>query len=258
MNIFSKVFSFDKIILGGSMIYLFFLYHILIFIDCHFLFKKRMRKSSMILGIINLLTIIVNLIEWWGLFENKTVSSVVYFGRMLSNNFFFTFLSILTNIILIVLYFETIKKAEKKQKQNKILKAILHTLSIIEIIFFTSVLFSKNADFILFIYIVGAFIYILKRYIKNQKNYLLASLLILLIFSWYSYGTYEGAARLQIALVGYPTNAYEMGLEEQKYYQEKNSRKYVPIKQVEIVDGDMGIIEVKNYLFLKFGTYEKY
>ena len=49
-----------------------------------------------------------------------------------------------------------------------------------------------------------------------------------------------------------------MGLEEQKYYQEKNSRKYVPIKQVEIVDGDMGIIEVKNYLFLKFGTYEKY
>ena len=240
------------------MIYLFFLYHILIFIDCHFLFKKRMRKSSIILGIINLFTIIINLIEWWSLFENKTVSSVVYFGRMLSNNFFFTFLSILTNIILIILYFETTKKAKKKQKQNKMLKEVLHILSIIEILFFTTVLFSKNADFILMIYIIGAFVCLIKLYIKNQKNYLLASILLLLIFTWYSYGTYEGAARLQIALTGYPVDAYEMGLEEQKYYREKNSRKYVPIKQVEIVDGDMGIIEIKNYLFLKFGTYEKY
>ncbi len=240
------------------MSYLFVFFHILIFMDCHFLFKKKMRKSSVILGTINLLTIIVNVIEWWGLFENKTISSVIYFTQMLSNNFFFVFLSILINLILIVLYFVTTKKAEKKQKQNKILKGMLHTLAIIELLFFTFVLFSKNADFILFIYIIGAFIYLIKRYIKNQKNYYLAFLLVLLIFSWYSYATYEGAARLQIALVGYPANAYETGLEELKYYEEKNSRKYVPIKQIEINDGYMGIIEVKNYLFLKFGTYEKY
>ena len=124
------------------MIYLFFFFHILIFMDCHFLFKKKMRKSSVILGTINLLTIIVNVIEWWGLFENKTISSVIYFTQMLSNNFFFVFLSILINLILIVLYFVTTKKAEKKQKQNKILKGMLHTLAIIELLFFTFVLFS--------------------------------------------------------------------------------------------------------------------
>ena len=47
-------------------------------------------------------------------------------------------------------------------------------------------------------------------------------------------------------------------IEEQKYYREENMRKYVPIENVEIREGEMGIIEVKNYIFLNFGSYSEY
>ena len=101
-------------------------------------------------------------------------------------------------------------------------------------------------------------LWIIKEYIKTKKNYLLATMLILLVVGIYSFTTYTGAARLQIALQGYIVEAYDMGLEELVYYQEKNSKRYAPIENIEVEEGQLGFVEVDNYLGIKIGTYVGY
>ncbi len=240
------------------MVYILILFHLLIFVECFLLYRKKLRKSCILLFLINMLTLILNLIECWSLFSIQEISSVIYLQRHLHENFFLTFIWILINAVLLIVAFQTVKKATKRQVQNLALKIGIYSILLLEVLLFTCVVFSTNSDFFIFIYIVLSFYFLIKTYMKHQKNYILAITLILLLFTWYSYCTYEGAARLQIALNGYPKQAYEMGIEEQKYYREENMRKYVPIENVEIREGEMGIIEVKNYIFLKFGSYSEY
>lgn len=241
------------------MIYILILFHILVFLESHLLFKKGLRKKGIILGMVNILSLLINLIFCWSLFaKGDTISSIVVLQQKSMTNWFTTLLWVLINSILIALTIYTIKKATFRKKQNPYLKTVLIINILINILFLIMVLFSKSADFFLFIYCIILGICLIKNFIRTQKNYYLFFIFLILAFAWYSFGTYEGAARLQIALVGYPRNAYEMGLEELKYYEEKNLKKYSPIEEISVSKGQMGIIEVKNYAFLKFGTYSEY
>ena len=241
------------------MIYILILFHILIFLESNFLFRKGLRKKAIILGLVNSLSLIINLILCCGLFTKQdSISSVVYLQQKSIANWFTTILWVLINSILIALTMYTIKKATFRKKQNCYLKIVLIINALINILFLLTVLFSKSADFFLFVYCIILAIVLIRNFVHTQKSYYLAFIFLLLAFSWYSFGTYNGAARLQIALVGYPRNAYEMGLEELKYYEEKNLKKYSPIEEINVAKGQMGIIEVKNYGFLKFGTYSEY
>lgn len=240
------------------MIYVLMLYHLLLYTEAFFLYQKKMRQSSVLLLLVNTLCCLLNVIECFPLFSNRDVSSVVFLQQKLTANFFLTFVWILLNLLLLFVILRIINKAKRKGKQNIYLKIGIYLITLLLLLLFTCVVFSKNADVFLFIYILGTFYILGKAYLKNQKNYLLAASLLLLVFTWYSYFTYEGSARLQIALNGYPKQAYETGMEEQRYYREKNMRKYVPIETVKIKDGEMGIIEIKNYFFIKFGTYNEY
>lgn len=241
------------------MIYILILFHILVFLESHLLFKKGLRKKGIILGMVNILSLLINLIFCWSLFaKGDTISSIVVLQQKSMTNWFTTLLWVLINSILIALTIYTIKKATFRKKQNPYLKTVLIINILINILFLIMVLFSKSADFFLFIYCIILGICLIKNFIRTQKNYYLFFIFLILAFAWYSFGTYEGAARLQIALVGYPRNAYEMGLEELKYYEEKNLKKYSPIEEISVSKGQMGIIEVKNYVFLKFGTYSEY
>ena len=241
------------------MIYILILFHILVFLESHLLFKKGLRKKGIILGMVNILSLLINLIFCWSLFtKGDTISSIVVLQQKSMTNWFTTLLWVLINSILIALTNHTIKTETLRKKQNPYLKTVLIINILINILFLIMVLFSKSADFFLFIYCIILGICLIRNFIRTQKNYYLFFIFLILSFAWYSFGTYEGAARLQIALVGYPRNAYEMGLEELKYYEEKNLKKYSPIEEISVSKGQMGIIEVKNYAFLKFGTYSEY
>lgn len=241
------------------MIYVFIIFQILIFIESYILYQKKMRKSSAILFLINTISLIVNIIFFLPLFKNEiTTSSVIYFQKKMTTEAFQTLLWFLIDVILIAVNANGLRKASKKQKISKIITSISYLFSAVLFLFLSVVLFSKSADLLIFIYVIVAIIYLIRKYCILQKNYYLAVILILLIFTWYSYCTYTGAARFQIALTGYPNKAYDGGLEEQKFYQEENVKKYVPIETIEVIDGDMGIIEIRNYGFLKFGNYSTY
>jgi len=237
------------------MIYIVCLFHTILFIETFLLYQKKLRKRSVILGILNGILLIINLIKW--IPSMQKYSSISFLEKELIANPVTNLLWILINILLIVVGIKIVKFADKKQKQNKFLKQTIYVLSYLIGTFFLILLFFKNASFLLFLSILGAYYFLIKDYQKEKRNYVLIAILIVTLSTWYSYFTYTGAARLQIALLGYPKSAYETGLEEMKYYEEKNSKKYSPIQSFSLEDGEVGIIEVKNYGFLKFGKVYK-
>ena len=169
------------------MIYVFIIFQILIFIESYILYQKKMRKSSAILFLINTISLIVNIIFFLPLFKNEiTTSSVIYFQKKMTTEAFQTLLWFLINVILIAVNANGLIKASKKQKISKIITSISYLFSAVLFLFLSVVLFSKSADLLIFIYVIVAIIYLIRKYCILQKNYYLAVILILLIFTLYN------------------------------------------------------------------------
>ena len=241
------------------MFYLFFMFHILLAIESYHLWKKRQRRKCLILIISNIIVFIINMLKVAPTLNGDLVYSDIIFLKIeLSTHAIRSMLWIILNVSFYGLIYYILKIVFQKKKQNRILKnVILAYITILSLILIL-VLFNNLASWLILLGIIGVFIWTIKTYIKTKKNYLLASMLILFIIGIYSFTTYTGAARLQIALQGYVVEAYDMGLEELVYYQEKNSKRYAPIENIQVEDGQLGFVEVKNYLGIKIGTYVGY
>ncbi len=239
------------------MCYIFVLFHILVFIETYFLYKKKLRKKSILLGILNTILFLINIIKLLPTFD-VTYSSIHYFQEELVNNTILNLLWVILNLLFMSLVFFILNKNNKFKKQNLLIKYVINSFLVILAIFYIIVIFSKSSAFILFLFLIYSISSLIRNYIKTKKNYVLITALLLCIVVFYSYFTYTGAARFQIALLGYPKEAYETGLEEQKYFEEKNIKKYYPILEVPLKDGQIGLIEVKNYMFIKIGKIMKF
>ena len=241
------------------MFYLFLIFHILLLIESYHLWKKHQRRKCPILTVSNIIMFILNMIKFAPTLNGDLIYSDMIFLKLeLSNHAISSMLWIILNFLFFALVYYILKIVSQKKKQNRVLKNIIiaytGALSLILII----ALFNNIASWLILIGIILGFIWIIKEYIKTKKNYLLATMLILLVVGIYSFTTYTGAARLQIALQGYIVEAYDMGLEELVYYQEKNSKRYAPIENIEVEEGQLGFVEVDNYLGIKIGTYVGY
>ena len=182
-------------------------------------------------------------------------SSTIYLLNALTNNPIITILWILINLALYVYLIKTIIKLKKRKKQNqKIFLGIFISYSIYNILLIF-ILFNNLMSYILLIGLIGSIILLVKNFLINRHNYLLVIILILGLFTYYSYFTYGGSARLQIVFMGYPISAYDTGLEELSHLKEKNVKQFYPIKNIPVESGDMGIILVRNHFGLKIGRY---
>ncbi len=232
---------------------IFIIFHLLIYIESIQLYKKGLRKRSSILIITNTIGIILNAIRFSNTF-NLSVPVLNFLSEEIHQHPIINFLWITLNIINIGNIIYVINYASKKGKQKEFLKEILYTIITIIIFIFIILLFSQKANIIILI-LIGAILYnLIKEYWKKKKNYIIITIILLSIITWYSYFTYTGASRLAIFLKGYITEAYDTGLEEIKYYEEKNNKKFIPIQSLKLTNGEVGIIEVKNYIFLKIAT----
>ena len=185
-------------------------------------------------------------------------SDMICLKLELSNHAISSMLWIILNFLFFALVYYILKIVSQKKKQNRVLKNIIIAYTGVLSLILIIALFNNIASWLILIGIILGFSWIIKEYIKTKKNYLLATMLILLVVGIYSFTTYTGAARLQIALQGYIVEAYDMGLEELVYYQEKNSKRYAPIENIEVEEGQLGFVEVDNYLGIKIGTYVGY
>lgn len=232
------------------MFWLFFLCHFILFIEVWWLIRKKLKRKGMLLGVSNFILMIVNLIVLRVSFS-LNISTISYFQDYVKEHFFLYFLWFLLNFFFLLFAGFCLYYAIKRKKQSKLLEfGVFFAIAVVSF-FFVFVFFQNSSSIILFLFFVCLWIYLLQCYLQEAKNYYLAALILILAFLGYSYFTYTGAARLYIALKGYPQIAYETGLEELKYYQEKNSRKYALIQSVDCKEQCMYVIEVKNYGFVK-------
>jgi len=238
------------------MFYIFLLFHMLLFLEAYLLFQKKLRKRSMILLIANGIVLFTNMIRWLPIFK-VPFSSIVFLQEDLGSHPIFNLFWILCNVNLIFLVIYILKYAVNKKRQNSYVKDIILFFLVFFLFFFVILFFSRSASFILFFGFLVLFYLLIKYYLKSRKNYILITILLLFLGIWYSYFTYTGAARLDILLKGYVTEAYETGLEEIKFFEEKNMKKFSPIQKIDLNDGVIGIIEVKKYGFLKFAKSTK-
>lgn len=241
------------------MFYLFLIFHILLLIESYHLWKKRQRRKCLILTVSNIIMFILNMIKFAPTLNGDLIYSDMIFLKLeLSNHAISSMLWIILNFLFFALVYYILKIVSQKKKQNRVLKNIIIAYTGVLSLILIIALFNNIASWLILIGIILGFIGIIKEYIKTKKNYLLATMLILLVVGIYSFTTYTGAARLQIALQGYIVEAYDMGLEELVYYQEKNSKRYAPIENIEVEEGQLGFVEVDNYLGIKIGTYVGY
>ena len=227
---------------------------ILLGYECYSLYQKKLKKTSIRFALLTLVYLAINFLM---LYKSLKVeySSIIYVMDALSNNPIITILWILINI---ALYFYLVKemiKLRKKHKQNKkILLGLLGAYLIYDILLIF-ILFHNIMVYVLFLGLMSLIVLVVKSYLKSHKNYFIILMIILSLFTYYSYFTYSGAARLQIAMLGYPFSGYSTGLEELIHLKEKNIKRYYPVKNIPVESGDMGIILVKNYFIIKIGKY---
>ena len=239
------------------MFFLFLLFHCIVYLEGYLLMKKKLRQKGLVLLLANTVVMFLNLIVMFKSIGNN-YSSIIYMKDIALNHPFLLILWILLNIALYGLIFFVIQVATRKEKQTKVLKYGLYIGIGFLFLVFLITLFQGGSTWLLLILSVGGFYLLIKNFLKTKKNSLLAGIIILGIAFIYSFGTYTGAARLQIVLSGYPFKAYNTGLEELRYFKEENTKRYLPTSEIRTTSGDMGTIEVKNFGILKIGTYIGY
>ena len=227
---------------------------ILYFLECYSLFKKNLKKSCLRVVCITIGFIIVNVLMLYGSLKVQ-YSSILYLLDCLNNNLVVMILGILINFGLYFYLIKLLIKLRKKKKQNKKLFISILGMGFIYNFMLFFILFYDLMVYVLLIGLIGSIVLLIKSYVKDRHNYVLIILIVLGLFTYYSYFTYGGAARLQIAMMGYPFSAYDTGLEELSHLKEKNVKQFYPIKSIKVESGDMGIIVVHNYLGIKIGKY---
>ena len=218
------------------------------------LFKSHLKKTSIKMA---LLTVVFFLLNFFMLYKGIKVnySQIIYLLSFLANNPVITILWILLNVVLYLYIGMFLLKLKKKHKQNKLLFISILTMYFLYDALLIFVVFHNLMVYVLLIILISSIVLLVKSYLKERKNYSIILIIVLGLFTYYSYFTFNGAAKLQIAFMGYPYSAYDTGLEELTHLKSKSSRHFYPIKNIPVENGEMGIIVVKNYFGIKIGKY---
>jgi len=134
-------------------IYFFILFHILLFLQCYMLYKKRLKKKGFILLIMNTFMLFTNMIKFVSALGQE-YSTIIHFEQNLIEHSILGIIWILLNSFLLWFANYTIKIAKKKKVQNIYLRNSIYFISLILIFFFIIILFQKNANIIIFFLLI--------------------------------------------------------------------------------------------------------
>lgn len=234
------------------MFWIFVVFHIIIFLEVYLLYKKKMPKKSILLCLLNIVLATINITKLTNTL-NKTVSSIILLQKNLVDHTIINLLWIILNIIFIIFLHNCIKQSTQKKVQNKKLKHILYCLEGIIIFYLLTAILTKSLTLLIFIAIIGAYYYLIKKFKKTRENSIIIISIILSFLTFIFYFTDIGAVRFQILLNGYIKETYETGIEELKYPEEKNSKIYSVVETIPLKEGYLKTIEVKKYGIIKIG-----
>lgn len=223
----------------------FIIWHIVLFLESFLLIRKRVLKRGTLLGLLNLGMSIYHI------FFFKNISNTILdVKNMFHLHFGQGLLFLILNIMFMGFVWYLLKYAIKRKKQNKIIYYSLMMIGGILILYFLILLFQSRVAFVYFGLFLLSLYFLIKCFVKTSKTMFVGIFLLTLVLGSYSFFTYTGAARLSLALEGYVKEAYETGLEELNFLEEKNMKKYAPIQNI---DEKINIVRVQKYGPLKVG-----
>ena len=224
---------------------IFFMWHVVLAIESILLMKQRFRKKGTLLLGLNTLLLIYHI------FFFQNISNMILDVKDILNHSFFTgFLFLIFNVIMIFYITYLLYSLKNRRKLKKSLVVLIYLIEGLLILYFILLFFPKQAIYLYFIIFLWSLYFFIKRFLETTKSLYIGIFLLFLVLGSYTFFTYTGAARFSIALQGYVKEAYETGLEELNFLQEKNIRKYSPIQNI---DENINIIEVRKYILLKVG-----
>ena len=237
------------------MFYIVVLFTVLLIINLIMLWKNKLPKKTIKIAFVSFIFLLFNYIILIPSIKEK-YSSTIYLLDLLVNKPFLVIIWIILTILYMYYFYKTTKYLMKKKKINHSMAVINNMFLWLMMFYFIFLLFHNQFAWILLFLLIGLGALLIKNFWDERKNYNLIFICLLAVFIYYSYFTYQGAAKLNIALMGYPIKAYQTGLEELKYLKEDNVVKFYPLKTIIMPDGDMGLIEVKNHLGIKIAKYK--
>ncbi|MEG2351426.1 MAG: hypothetical protein RSA10_01700 [Bacilli bacterium] len=89
----------------------------------------------------------------------------------------------------------------------------------------------------------------------GKKLFNIFLMVIILLFSWFSFFTVTGSVRLAIALTGHPIAAYTTKLTENELMREKNARYFLPDQDIKVTSGSMGYIRCETKWIISLSSY---
>lgn len=224
---------------------IFFMWHVVLAIESILLMKQRFRKKgTLLLGMNTILFI-------YHIFFFQNISNMILDVKDILNHTFFTgFLFVLYNTIVIFYVTYLLYSLKNRRRLKKSLFFLIYLIEAILILYFILLLFQNQAIYLYFVIFLWSLYFFIKKFLEKNKSIYIGIFLLFFVLGSYTFFTYTGAARFSIALQGYVKEAYETGLEELNFLQEKNIRKYSPIQNI---DENINIIEVRKYILLKVG-----
>lgn len=234
------------------MFFVFLILFILVFLESFLLYRKKINKMSIVLALINFVTMIVSLF----ILKNKfslNYSTIVYMDYLLSSNTFLFILWILLYSFYSFYLINVLHKAIKRKIQIKALYYLIKILLYFTLIVFIRIIFGDAFVYLTFITLLLLIIYLVFKIVKRKKNskvnYLYGLLIVVLLFFFFNiYFQVDGAIRYAIFLKGYPGYALSINYEEMTYYKNDKNIKYELFIRIPLADGDYNVVEVSNNL----------
>lgn len=149
----------------------------------------------------------------------------------------------------------TIQYSTEKMQKNKknYHKIVLLFLSfVLLLVLFTLQVLNPWIVLVWTLSYLGIFIH---QFMMTKRKFYFLPIIIIGLFIGYSFFTYSGAVRLQIALMGHPIEAYQTKLNENKNYHPDDNRYFIPEKNIQVVSGSMGHLKCENYFGIKIASY---
>ncbi len=222
--------------------------------ECFDLFRRKMNLSFLRMG---LATLVVTIINFWVLIPSFNVpySSTLYLLNFLSDSMVLGFLWVFVNFFFFGFVFILMYKLMLKKRQSRKIFVLFSLLGFVDIVLFIFLIFHSISAWLLLILFIWIIVFLVRRFLRSKANYLLVFIVLFLSVTYYSFFTYKGACKLQIALMGYPFSAIDTNLEELVHISDKNSKSFYPIKNIAVESGEMGVILVRNYFGIKIAKY---
>lgn len=103
--------------------------------------------------------------------------------------------------------------------------------------------------------LVISLVLLMSKFLKTKSKKLFIPIVLILLYTFYSFFTYTGSVRLEVFLMRHPFKAYTAKIEEKTDRKNNNERYFYVHSDIQVTSGSMGLIKCEDYFGFKISSY---